>query len=394
MAVTTVRGVRTTDLVSSSLAKRDVYEAIYNIDPYQTPITQFFLANKTAKYAVGNPKFELQEDVLVPHSDIITTALSGGSTTETGLTPTNVGYFKVGDVIRNTTADENYRVTAVSTTIDLQKVGSGNITATAANWTALIIGSAFAEATTSAQALSTQGTFPYNYAQIFKKSVNMSGTQMATVNYGGNDWAHQREKATKEFKNDLERMWMFGVRGLDTTSGANIWYSGGFIDQTSGAVGITDRTQYVGTDFASEDVFFNTYCKNLFAKGSNSKVLYCGADAILKINDFSKVKQQTKVADTEYGINIETILTPFGRAQLQWHPFLEGAYSNWVFGLDRNDYLKYAFLSGNGVSRDMMYQTEIQTPDDDERKDQYLAQVGLHLAGGSQGIHRTLYPGA
>lgn len=56
MSVSTVRGIRTTDLVSSSLIKRDVYEAIYNFKPYQTPIVQFFLANKFAKLRTGNPK--------------------------------------------------------------------------------------------------------------------------------------------------------------------------------------------------------------------------------------------------------------------------------------------------------------------------------------------------
>lgn len=394
----TVRGVRTTDQVSGSLAQREVFEAIYNIDPYRYPVTQFFLANKTAKYGSGNVKIELQEDILVPHSDVVTDALTGGATTEVDVVVTNIGYFRVGDVIRNTTADENYRVTAVDTTnseIDIKKVSTGNITATAANWTALILGGAFAEGATSGVALSTVSTFPYNYLQNFRKSIHMSGTQMATVNYGGNDWAHQREKGTKEFKNDLERSWLFGVRHVDTgTTGGYIWFSGGFIDQTSGAVGITDRTQYAGDDFASEDTFFNTYCKALFAKGSGEKTLYCGSDSLLKINDFSKVKQQTKVGESEYGVAVSKILTPFGQLNLAWHPFMEGEYSNWAFGIDRDDYMKYAFMEGNGVNRDMQYRQDIGTPDADDKKDEYLAQVGLHLAGGSQGIHRTLYPGA
>lgn len=392
-----VRGMRTTDLVSSSLAKRDVFDAIYLIDPYQTPITQFFLGNKAAKLSTGNVTFEVQEDVLVPHSDTWTDALVGGATTEADIVVSNIGYYIVGSVIRNTVKDENYFVTAVDTAnseIDIRKVGSGNITATPAGSTYLIIGTSFAEGSASATAISTVSTFPFNYTEIKKKSVEMSGTQMATENYGGSDWVNQRIKATREFKLDLERMWIYGIRNRIASAGGDRWFSSGLLDQTPGAMGITDKSQFVGNDFASEDFFFKTYLKNLFAKGSNRKTLYLGADAILAVNDFSKVKQQTRVAEKEYGVDVVTIITPFGVCDLVFHPILEGPYSNWVIGVDKGDYMKYRFLSANGVSRDIQYQQNIHTPDVDERKDQYLAQIGLHLAGGSQGIHRILYPGA
>lgn len=335
--------------------------------------------------------------MLVPHSDVIVDALAGGAATEADVVVTNIGYFKVGDVIRNTTANENYYVTAVdtdNTEINIAKAGSGNITATAANWTAMIIGTGFAEGSASAEALSTQGTFPYNYTQIHKKAVHMTGTQMATVNYGGSDWANQRAKSTEELKNDLEREWLFGIRHIVTTAGAYIRFGSGLLDTTSGGMGITDASQYIGDDFCTESYFFKTFCKNLFAKGSNEKTLLCGSDAILGINDFSAVKIQTKVGEKEFGYDLNTILTPFGRLNLIWHPFLEGEYSNWAIGVDRDDNLKYAYLSGNGVNRDVQYQESIHTPDEDERKDQYLAEVGMQLAGGSQGVHRVLKPGA
>lgn len=395
---TMVRGIRTTDLVSSSLIKREVWEAIYNFKPYQTPVMQFLFANKRNKYAVGNPKVEIQEDVLVPHSDTVTDALTGGATTEADVVVTNIGYFKVGDVIRNTTANENYRVTAVDTAnaeIDIKKVGSGNITATVANWTALILGPAFAEGSASAQALSTQGTFPFNYTEIMKQAIHMSGTQKATVNYGGNDWTHQWVKATEEIKNFIERMSLFGVRHLDSaTAGGYIRHTGGFIDTQTDSMGIQDVSQYVGDDFCTESYFFKTYCKNLFAKGSNEKVLYCGSDALLAINEFSAVKQQTKVGEKEYGYDVNLILTPFGRARLVWQPFMEGEYSNWVFGVDRDDYLKYFYLSANGENRDLHFEESIGTPGTDEDKAQYLSEMGFHLAGSGQGVHRRLYPGA
>jgi len=351
------------------------------------------MANKLAKIRSGNPKVELQEDILVPHS---TTAASitGGSATETITVATGTGkYFRAGTLVRNTSAAENYLVTAspAADAVAMATVGGGNMTAGTAV-TLLIIGSAHAEGSASAQALSTQSTFPYNYLQNFKKAVHLSGTQLATVNYGGDDWTNQRVKATKEFKLDIERNFIYGIRYLDTTATANIWYTSGLLD-TAG-MGISDVSQYPGDAFATEAYFFNTYCKNLFAKGSGEKTLYCGSDAIAAINDYSKVKQQTKVGEKEYGVDINAILTPFGRLNIQWHPQLEGEFANWAIGLDRNEYLKYAYLSNGEVNRDMQYQDNIGTPGTDERKSQYLAQIGLWLAGGGQGVHRTLYPGA
>lgn len=394
MAITTVRGVRTTDLVSSSLIKREVFEAIYNFKPYQTPLVQFFLANKMAKLACGNPKFELQEDVLFPYTVTNNAAITGGGTTDT-LVTSESDYIKIGDVLRCTANNENYRVTArgSATSFTIAKATSGNISALATTGnTFIVIGHVGAEGSTAPTAMSTQSTFPYNYCEIKKKPVHLSGTQSATVNYGGDDWTNQRMKATEEFKLDIERAFVYGLRYLDTTAGANVWFTGGLLD-TSGA-GISDASQFVGNDFATEDYFFKTYCKGLFAKGTKEKTLYCGSDALLAINDFQKVKQKTQVTEQEYGADVTTILTPFGRAKLVWHPMLESSYSNWVIGVDREDYMKYRFLSNGTVNRDMQYQSDISTPGTDERKAQYLAQIGLHLAGAGQGVHRVLYPGA
>ena len=394
---TLVTGKRATDLVSSSLIKRDVFEAIYMFDPYQTPIEQYFLANKQSRLRTGNPKFEMQEDVLVPHTGSFTDALAGGGTTEADIVVDDDQKMIVGSLIKNTANNEVYRVTAVDAAngeIDIKKVGSGNITATSASTNFIIIGTAFAEGGDAAGAVSTQGTFPYNYTEIFKKAVHMSGTQMATENYGGSDWVNQRMKITKEFKLDLERSWVYGLRHLDSaTAGGYIRQSGGFLD--SSGSGISDASQYIGNVAPSEDWFFKTYCKTLFAKGTNEKALYLGADLLLAINDYQKVKQQPRKAEAEYGVDVQVILTPFGRLKLIWHPLLEDVYSKWGIAVDRaSDFFKYRFLSANGVNRDMQYQQNLAATGYDQKKDQYLAEVGLHLAGAGQGVHRVIYPGA
>lgn len=405
MATTIVAGARTTDLVSSSLIKREVFDAIYNFEPFQTPLVQFFMGNKLAKMQTGNPKFEIQEDILIPRSTVLTGTVSASASEQTVACTTGEGaYFKVGDIIRIAATGEN----AIITTRDTSNLkfaatdASTALTATTAATTVYKVGSAFAEGSASAVALSTQSTFPYNYTQIFKEAVHMTGTQKATVNYGGDDWVNQRIKATKEWKLQLEQSCMFGIRAVATTSGAYKRFTSGLLD--SAGMGISNSSQYVGNDFCTDAYFFQTYCKNLFALGSNKKRLYCGSDALLAINEFQKVKLQTRVAEKQYGYDVTTILTPFGQAELVWHPMLMGAgsaatdalgYSNWVVGVDATpEYFKYRFLANDTENRDMQYQDNIGTVGTDETKAQYLAEIGWHIAGGGQGVHRVLKPGA
>jgi len=399
MATSTIAGVRTTDYVGlTTNIKRDVYDAIYNFKPYQTPVTQFMFAGKKAKMPCYSPKFEIVEDLLMPHRTT-TSSVAAQATDQAITVPAGEGlYFKVGDVIRIHATNENALVTAsASTTINFLPLdGSGGTSFTAVAVSTVIsrVGYAGAEASTSPVAKSTVASQPYNYTQIFKQSVNLSGTEMSTEMYGGDDWTNQRVKATEELKLDFERTWLYGIRNVTTTAGAYLRFTGGMLDQTSGAMGITDKTQYVGNAFATEDEFFTTYLPALFAKGTNRKTLYCGSDAIAAINNYSKVKQQTRVSEREYGVNIVNIITPFGEVGVVWNPILEGSYSNWCAGVDKDDYMKFRYLGANGRSRDLSFHQNVQTPDDDERKDYYLAEIGFHLAGGSQGAHRLLYPGA
>jgi hypothetical protein len=65
-----------------------------------------------------------------------------------------------------------------------------------------------------------------------------------------------------------------------------------------------------------------------------------------------------------------------------------------VIAIDRDDYMKFRYLAANGENRDFQYQDNIGTPGTDARKAQYFAEVGFQLAGGSQGVHGVLYPGA
>jgi hypothetical protein len=360
---------------------------MYLFEPFQTPITQWMWFQNSNNYTVGNPKFELMEDTLVPHTDTLTVAVAGGGTTE-NLTVTDYRLYQLGTLIHQPLNQETYRVTATpsSTTVAVAKVGSGNITACAAGVVILSSG-AYSEGSAAAIAVSTISTFPYNYCQIDKEAINLTNTQKNTDNYGGDDWTNQQAKALKQIKLKIERSALFGRRFLIASSSSvkGTRMTGGLFDSD---VGVTDYSQYTGYE-CDETFFFKTFLPALYAKGTNVKKMYCGIDLMLQINDYSKAKQFTNVVEKEYGVDITKIKHPQGVLELQWHPMFEREYSYWGLALDRGDYIKHVTLKNRGLQYE-----ENLTIGTDEKKDQYIIEHGWHIAGAGQGVHRQIKPGA
>jgi hypothetical protein len=179
-----VAGIRTTDLASTSFAllKRSVYDAMFDFKPYQTPIAQYFMANKRNKIAVTQPKFEVIEDTLIPYTATVTNIAASG-TAQTLVLDANGLAFPVGTVLRIDGTNENCYVTTCTsaTSIAVRALDNSTALTTVAGSVVRAIGNISTEGAASPVAASTVATQPYNYTQINKRAVHMSGTQMACV---------------------------------------------------------------------------------------------------------------------------------------------------------------------------------------------------------------------
>ena len=139
MAVTNqtiVTGTRTTSNVNSDMRVRDVENVIALLEPYQTPIEDFFFSGTMPEEVVTHPrsKFEWFEDAFLPDTMTLVDAIGGGSTTEADIVVSG-NYFLAGDTILIEATGELARVTAVDTAnteIDIKRVGGGNLSAAAA----------------------------------------------------------------------------------------------------------------------------------------------------------------------------------------------------------------------------------------------------------------------
>jgi len=379
---TSLAGARATSGVGASAAMRDVDEAMVSFKPYQTPILTHLLTSKFGKKPTGNQTVEWMTSSLLPRTDTVT--ISGGSSSEDAITTGDSTLYQVGTKFVIDASGEVCIVDSIaSSAVDITKVGSGNITAAAAGSTIHFLGDAFEQGSSSATAMSVNKVFPFNYVEILKRSVHETSSQRATQEYGPNDWNRNKLDRMDEFKLDVEMSMLKGIRttGTGVQNGSfTQYYAGGLFD---GSANFISTTYAYSGDEPSEDWFFDTMLRGAFTKGSNRKRLYCGSALLGAINNFSKIKQQTKVSESQYGVDITRIKHPQGELELAWHPMLDGdVFTKQGVLLDLGmDYLRYRYLAGNGVNRDLNFREFPQFEEQDSRKGEWIGEVCVQISG-------------
>lgn len=374
---TSVSGSRATTNTGSSTAKREVDEQLLTHKPYQTPILQELIANQSRRRPTGNQKFEWMFTSLLPQTDTVT--LAGGAANQDNITVGDSTLYQVGTKFVVDTTGEVIIVDSIaSSQIDVTKIGSGNITAGTSVTVHFLLDS-FEQGSSSATAKSVNKEFPFNYVEIFKRSVEETESQQATVEYGANDWNEQRMNRMEEFKYGIERNFLHGIRSSATgvqNGSYTQFYTGGVFDSTANYV-----QQLYAYSSLTEAYFFDTFLQGWFSRGSDRKRLYCGADVLTAINNFSKVKQQTAVMETVYGVNIQRIRSPYGEVELVWHRMLDGAtFTDKAVGLDMGgNYISYRYLAGNGISRDFAFKEYPHLEEQERRKGEWKCEIGFQI---------------
>lgn len=390
--MTSVSGARSTSNVGSSAAIRDVQDAMFTAQPYQTPILTKLLSSKSGKKPATNQKVEWIYSTLLPQTDTVT--LAGGSSSEDNITVAASDMYQVGTkFVVDTTGEVCIVDSIASSQIDVTKVGSGNITA-GSSVTIHFIADSFEQGSSSATAKSVNKAFEYNYCEIFKKAVHETRSQRATAEYGPDDWNRNKADRMMEFKFGIERNFLHGVRTTATgyQNGSHTQYfAGGVFDTTANF--ISGLYAYSGTT-PTESYFFDTFIKDAYSQGSNSKTLYAGNSLVAAINNYSKNTStlRTNVADTVYGVKLNRLEHNFGVTNLVWHPMLDGAEFGYKGILldDGVGYVKYRYLAGNGENRDLQFEEFDFIKEQDARKGQWIAECCLQVEGNP--YHAVLEP--
>ena len=212
-----------------------------------------------------------------------------------------------------------------------------------------------------------------NYTQILRRSWELTGTAIASENETTpHDWDYQAAKIGIEHKRDIERTLLFGVPSKTVaTNGQALRTTGGLFNW------IKTNQMDAGGGFSEEEL--NAFARQVFRYGAKRKVLMGSPLATGVLNTFPMSKVRISQSEKRYGINVTTFVSPFGELGLVTNWELEGArYGGVLVAYDPAN-VRYRFLSNSKANRDSHVNTEIQAPDQDSRRDEWLTEAGLEV---------------
>lgn len=215
----------------------------------------------------------------------------------------------------------------------------------------------------------TRSSSESNYTQIFRTSIPISRTNKNAKLYGGPDLPYFRAKKGTEHALDIERAFWFSEKKYDTngTQGHPRRATGGIQEFIDGG---NSYAQNQGGPLTAPD--FNTFLREGFTYGNDTKFLFAGSKLIQSINEIGRGQIQTKPLSTSYGINISKYVTSFGAINIVHNPLFVGEYAGYGFLLDMECF-KYRYM----MNSDTTLRTNIQNNDVDGQVDEYLTEVGL-----------------
>ena len=264
-----------------------------------------------------------------------------------------------------------------------------------------IIGTAYAEGSGAPDVFSDSMEDNYGYTQIFKTAAEISNTAYATQLRGvSNEFERVLAQKMREHKIDMERAFLFNqkakVGGVQYSEGL----VGHIIKHGSVKAGSADLSYTSGKPyFRSAQADELTYDRLLSdfevifdpARGGSNERL---ALASLPVNSFFNKMgngsfSDISTASTQYQINMDElsgqyghklmeINTVHGSVYLVKEPLFRGHSSGMMCMADMSK-LYYRPLVGNGINRDTQVMTNVQSADEDLRKDMILTEAGLEV---------------
>lgn len=369
-----IAGPRGTGNVTQTLRKPDWGDKIMLLDPDAAPLT--VISKRAAKQPTVNPQYQWAEDAL----DVRFSATSAIVTNVATSVPVTAGqgvYFAQHDLVKVPRTGEVFRVTAVATdTLTVVRgVGDGGTgTAMNASEELLVLGSAQPEGDTSKPAKSNTETTASNYTQIFRRPIELTETwRHSDTFFSGTDWDYQRGKSGIEHLKDIEEAFLFGKASEDT--------SGSQPRRTTKGAVASVTTNVTAAGGALSETSFWAALRPAFRYGSRSKTAFGSILALEVLNQYARSKVVVNDNGSgKYGVNMKQFQSTQGTIDLVTHYLLEGAtYGGYLLILDMAN-VKYRYLANSAGSRDSHIRENIQAPDADTRKDEWLAEVGLQVS--------------
>jgi hypothetical protein len=343
----------------------------------RAPLTA--LLARMGSESVNDPEFNWWEETL----SIARVQVSGviNTTTVTSIVVTSGAYqFVPGEMLLIETSDattaEIVRVNNVTsdTAFDVIRAQAGTSAAAIPDSTYITrIGSSYSEGSTSPSVSSRNPTKKTNYCQIFKTAYEVTNTAKMTKVRTGDVLKNEKKRRMFDHASNMELAFMFGKPFETTgTNGKPMRYTGGLRHFITSNVTVFATTP-------TETTFINAVSPvfNYDAGGGSERLVLCGNGFLNSLNRLAKAGMQVRTDNVVklYGMELTKWILPQGTFLLKSHPLMNvhsGRYTYSAFILDPGA-LRYRYM------RDTSMQDNIQSPDADEIKGQWLTEAGLEI---------------
>ncbi len=287
-------------------------------------------------------------------------------------------------VLENGRTGEYVRVTAdaTSSAVTVERGHAGTVAA------AINLGDDWTRIATTAEEGSAPTTSIYetpdemvNYIMTFNSSVFLTNAYKGSVlrtDLAG-PLRERRLYALEKISGDIEKSFLLGRRNriIGTTNGAYIYQTGGIRDalvKGGYTANILNGGGSTGCSLASS---FLPWLQSFMVYGSPSKLALCGPSAFAAVSNFANSAAggfRIMNNETVFGMNITTIVTPFGILELTFHPLLQESnnYQGAMFVIDLPNVVQK-------VMEPLFLEPNVQTPGQDAYKEQFRAKLGLKL---------------
>ena len=378
-----------------------VFRYLENRNPINWTNRSFVMANAPGTVAAGSSYSFQVADAATPAASI--DWLQKGMVFAVQSADTSDGISNVIVRVDSAVTDQGTTSAFTGKVVSLSNSGVTGYNAIADNDNCQVIGTSFEEGSGAPDVFSTEIEDNYGYTQIFKTAAEMTGTALATRFRGYEyEWNRIWSEKLREHKVDIERAMLFGQKARV----GGIQYTEGIIGHILKNVNPTnDNSAFSyssGSSYyrrvADSELTYDRLLSDLEvifdpARGSSSdKLVLCSLPVITffnKMGDGKFVDGSLGHSNTPYKYDIESrtgafghkvmmIDTVHGTLNLVKEPLFRGISASYMLMADMK-YLLYRPLVGNGYNRDTQIQTNIQSVDEDLRKDMIMTEAGLEV---------------
>jgi|TARA_R110002167_G_scaffold116881_4_gene292376 hypothetical protein len=267
-----------------------------------------------------------------------------------------------------------------------------------------VVGNARGEGTSSPEAWSDELKVVYNSSQIFKTSLEITGTlHAASLRGEASELARLRLQKSQEHKMQKEKAFLFGqsvagtnLSGTDTFADAHRTDADGKkVRSTMGLVTAIDK--YGNSSGDDQNIFaidsssynYSGFVDDMekvfqYVPESGTKIAFCGAGALSywsKIDGTSGIAgksnwdvQLSPSTRDSLGFNYRMLETPHGMIKLVPTPALRGPYNKYMVVISDENLFHAQY-------RAPLYQTSVKTDNAyDGVKDQYMSDEGIGIS--------------